>query len=58
MSYDPQLYYNPEAQPLPVIHEDDSVLDAYDGTRADDDGTVIGFPGDNNGVRGYFLELL
>ncbi len=51
MSYDPQLYYNPEAQPLPVIHEDDSVLDAYDGT-------VIGFPGDNNGVRGYFLELL
>lgn len=44
MSYDPQLYYNPQAQALPVICEEDDVLTAYEGTRTDDDGTVIWYP--------------
>ena len=45
MSYDPQLYYNPEAQTLPVIRSDGSnPLQPYEGTQADDDGTVIWYP--------------
>ena len=44
MSYDPQLYYNPQAQALPVICEEDDVLTAYEGTKTDDDGTVIWYP--------------
>jgi len=45
MSYDPQLYYNPEAQILPVIRSDGSnPLQPYEGTQADDDGTVIWYP--------------
>lgn len=44
MSYDPQLYYNPEAQMLPVVRGDGNPLQAYEGTQADDDGTVIWYP--------------
>ena len=44
MSHDPQLYYNPNAMPLPVIHDEGSVLTAYKGTKADDDGQVIWYP--------------
>ena len=44
MSHDPQLYYNPNAMPLPVIHDEGSVLTAYEGTKADDDGQVIWYP--------------
>ena len=45
MSYDPQLYYNPEAQTLPVIRSDgNSPLRPYEGTQADDNGTVIWYP--------------
>ena len=45
MSHDPQLYYNPEAQPLPVIHEEEEdVLQAYEGTTTDDDGNVVWYP--------------
>ena len=51
MSYDPQLYYNPQAQPLPVIREEGNVLDAYEGTRTDDDGTVIWYPDYNERER-------
>ena len=44
LSYDPQLYYHPEATALPVIHDDEGVLTPYEGTKADDDGTVVWYP--------------
>ena len=44
MSYDPQLYYNPEAQVMPVVRATKDPLAAYEGTKADDDGTVVWFP--------------
>ena len=44
MSHDPQLYYNPQAMPLPVIRDEGSVLKPYEGTKADDDGLVIWYP--------------
>ena len=44
MSYDPQLYYNPEALPMPVVREAKDPLAAYEGTRADDEGTVVWYP--------------
>ena len=44
MSHDPLLYYNPEALPLPVVREEDSVLKSYEGTRTDDDGRVVWYP--------------
>jgi len=44
MSYDPQLYYNPEAQTLPVVRSGGNPLQPYEGTQADDDGTVIWYP--------------
>ena len=46
MSYDPQLYYNPEAQPMPVVREARNPLTVYEGTKADDEGTVVWFPDD------------
>jgi len=51
MSHDPQLYYNPEALPLPVIHEEEDVLQAYEGTLTDDDGNVTCFPGTDERQR-------
>ena len=44
MSHDPELYYNPKAQPLPVIHDEENILLPYMGTKTDDDGTVIWYP--------------
>ena len=44
MSHDPQLYYNPKSLTLPVIRGEGSVLTAYEGTKADDDGRVIWYP--------------
>lgn len=45
MSYDPQLYYNPQAEFLPVIREEQAdPLKAYEGTKADDNGTVNWYP--------------
>ena len=44
MSHDPQLYYNPKAQVLPVIHAHSNVLAEYEGTKAGDDGQVIWYP--------------
>ena len=44
LSYDPQLYYNPEAQPMPVVREARNPLTVYEGTKADDEGTVVWFP--------------
>ena len=47
MSHDEQLYYNAQALPLPVVREEQSVLEAYRGTKADDDGTIISYPETN-----------
>ena len=44
MSHDPHLYYNPEALPLPVVREAQDPLLAYEGTKVDDDGTVVCYP--------------
>ena len=44
MSHDPQLYYNPEALSLPVIRKAQDPLQAYEGTKVDDDGTVVCYP--------------
>ena len=56
MSYDPQLYYNPEATALPVIHDEEGVLTPYEGTKADNDGTVIWYPDSAERER-YKLEF-
>ena len=45
MSYDPQLYYNPKAQVLPVVRQGKNVLASYEGTKTDDDGNVVWYPG-------------
>ena len=44
MSHDPQLYYNPEALSLPVVRGAQDPLQAYEGTKVDDDGTVVCYP--------------
>ena len=46
LSYDPQLYYNPDALPMPVVREAHDPLGAYAGTEADDQGTVVWYPDD------------
>ena len=56
LSYDPQLYYQPEAAALPVIHDDEGVLTPYEGTKADDNGTVYWFPDSDERER-YKLEF-
>ena len=47
MSYDPQLYYNPEALPMPVVREAHEPLAAYEGTCSDEQGTVVWYPDDD-----------
>jgi hypothetical protein len=44
MSHDPQLYYQPEALPLPVVREEQDILKAYEDTQADDEGNVLPSP--------------
>lgn len=44
MSYDPQLYYNPQAQVLPVVRQSKNPLVSYEGTQTDDDGNVVWYP--------------
>ena len=44
MSHDPQLYYNPDALPLPVVRKDASPLQAYQGAKANDSGRVVLYP--------------
>ena len=45
MSYDPQLHYNPNALPMPVVRaEAPDPLQPYEGTQADDQGNVIWYP--------------
>ena len=51
MSYDPQLYYNPEALPMPVVREARDPLAAYEGTCSDEQGTVVWYPDDDARAR-------
>ena len=44
LSYDPNLYYNPDALPMPVVRDAKDPLAAYEGTKADDEGTVVWYP--------------
>ena len=44
LSYDAQLYYNPEALVMPVVREAADPLQAYEGTKADEEGNVIWYP--------------
>ena len=44
MSHDPQLYYNPDALPLPVVRQNDDPLQPYEGSKADDNGQVVWYP--------------
>lgn len=44
MSYDSQLYYNPDAMELPVVRIDTNPLKPYEGTRTDENGNVIWYP--------------
>lgn len=44
MSHDPHLYYNPEALTLPVVRGAQDPLVTYEGTKVDDDGTVVCYP--------------
>ena len=46
LSYDPQLYYNPEALAMPVVREVHDPLEDYEGTEVNDQGEVVGFPDD------------
>ena len=42
MGYDPQVYYNPEAQVLPVVRDATAdPLKPYEGTEVDNQGTVV-----------------
>ena len=54
MSYDPQLYYHAEALPMPVVRDIHDPLADYDGTKTDDNGTVVWYPDDDTRQR---LEL-
>ncbi|MBR1545836.1 MAG: hypothetical protein IJ633_03425 [Prevotella sp.] len=40
MSYDPDLYYNPNATTLPVVRQEHDVLKAYENVEADHRGEV------------------
>ena len=51
MSYDPQLYYNPQAETMPVVREQADPLKVYEGTKTDDDGTVVWYPDDDERER-------
>ena len=51
MSHDAALYYNRDAQPLPVIHSGDDPLKPYEGTRMKDDGEVVWYPDDDERKR-------
>lgn len=44
MSQDPQLFYHPEAQALPVVREKMGVLTPYQETRIENDGSVLDAP--------------
>lgn len=56
MSYDANLFYNPGAQPLPVVLRGDAAAEAYGGAVADDDGAV-GYPAEAEQQQRMKMEL-
>lgn len=56
MSYDANLFYNPGAQPLPVVLRGDAAAEAYGGAVADDDGAVS-YPAEAEQQRRMKMEL-
>ena len=44
MGYDAQVYYNPNAQVMPVVREAQHPLQPYEGTKADENGQVVWYP--------------
>ena len=44
MSYDPRLFYRPEALPLPLVHQPLAVLAPYANAQTMDDGMVVWYP--------------
>jgi len=44
MSYDPQVFYHPEAQAFPVVMKEVGVLEKYQNTKVDTDGSVQWYP--------------
>lgn len=56
MSYDANLFYNPGAQPLPVVLRGDAAAEAYGGAVADDDGAVS-YPAEAEQQQRMKMEL-
>ena len=44
MSYDPQLFYRPDAQAIPVVRQESDLLKPYEGTQVEDNGEVVWYP--------------
>ena len=51
LSYDPQLYYQPQAQPLPVVRQNADPLKPYEGTQVEEGGAVVWYPEYNERER-------
>ena len=51
LSYDPQLYYQPQAQPLPVVRQSADLLKPYEGTQVEEGGAVVWYPEYNERER-------
>ena len=51
MSHDASLYYQPDAQALPVIHAEGDLLKPYEGTQVEDDGEVVWYPDEEERKR-------
>ena len=56
LSYDASLYYNPAAQPLPVVLRENTAADQYAGAVADDDG-MVDYPAEAEQQRRMKMEL-
>lgn len=44
MSYDPQVFYHPDAQAFPVVMKEEGILVKYQDTKVDTDGSVQYYP--------------
>ena len=51
LSHDPQLFYRPDAQILPVVREAKGLLTPYQTARVESDGSVLDFPEYNERER-------
>ena len=55
LGYDANLYYNTKALPMPVVRTAHDPLAVYEGTKVDDEGTVVLYP-DNEERQRMELE--